>query len=834
MLSRHSLSSRLIISASLLTLPAGLTTGFSTAAHAQSIEDEIIVTATRRSESVQDIPINISAVGGEQIEKQGFGDLSELSAFVPGLNISDQGGRDGNRIVVRGLNAEAVENSPDALDNGGGTVATYLGEIPLFVDLRLNDLQRVEVLLGPQGTLYGAGTLGGAIRYIPNKPDFSGQLFEIRGGAYIYDGGGDVSTDTGFTFNAPLSDSFAIRGSLDFQDDKGFIDNPFIVQGIGVSEPDPDFADASAVAANFRPIDDANTEEIFSGRLAARWQPNDRLDATLTYYFQEGDFGGRNASSFRTGTVPSEEFELATRVPEPLERDSDLWALEIVADLGFAELTSATGFGSVEETGQRDQTDLLLSLDYSYEFFPTFTGFTAEEVEGDVFNQELRLVSTADARYNWIVGAYYNENETDFITSETTPGINDFAGFGSPFGDLEFFNAQRSRTEELAFFGEVGYDVTDNWDVTFGARYYDFSVDNASVTEFPFFGVDTVPFSLSDIDSSLPLVSDDPGEGDGVLYKFNTSYSFENGNSVYFTFSQGLRIGGANGADSDFCTDADLPTLTIDNNNCLLSVGQQFDPDDSTALTILGETIFEEDVTNNFEIGAKTSWLDGAVRLNGAVFFVDWDDPQVRATSINASIPITVNAESARSLGFELDGNWQVTDRFNLKGNFSFIDAELTSDVPGLIQTISTPGFDTLLVDGEDGDRLPGSPRTQFSVLGDYRHPVGNGSEIFLNGSYSYQSNVLSVTGGRGGSFTLPSFGRANVAVGYESDNWTFTLYSDNLFNDFSETGVADNPLFSQTLPAFDGDLNPSNVRSFRTNVLPPRSFGARFKYTFE
>ena len=154
--------------------------------------------------------------------------------------------------------------------------------------------------------------------------------------------------------------------------------------------------------------------------------------------------------------------------------------------------------------------------------------------------------------------------------------------------------------------------------------------------------------------------------------------------------------------------------------------------------------------------------------------------------------------------------------------------------MPGLIQTISTPGFGTLLVDGEDGDRLPGSPRTQFSVLGDYRHPVGNGSEIFLNGSYSYQSNVLSVTGGRGGSFTLPSFGRANVAVGYEADNWTFTLYSDNLFNDFSETGVADNPLFSQTLPAFDGDLNPSNVRSFRTNVLPPRSFGARFKYTFE
>ena len=193
--------------------------------------------------------------------------------------------------------------------------------------------------------------------------------------------------------------------------------------------------------------------------------------------------------------------------------------------------------------------------------------------------------------------------------------------------------------------------------------------------------------------------------------------------------------------------------------------------------------------------------------------------------SINAGTSITVNAESARSLGFELDGSWRVNDQLNLRGNFSFADAELTADVPGLIQTIQPPGFSTSIEAGQDGDRLPGSPRTQFSVFGDYAHPLGNGADIVLNAGYSWQDDVLSFAGGRGGSFTLPSFGRANVAVGYDADNWNFTIYSDNIFNDFSETSAANTPLNNQTIGAFfDGsDPNPANVRpvSYTHLTLP-------------
>lgn len=810
------------MTASLLALPIGMT-AFASPAQAQ-VDDEIIVTATRRAESIQDIPINIAAIGGAQIEEQGFDDLSELAAFVPGINIADQGGRDGNRIVVRGLNAEPVANA-FGQENGGGTVATYIGEIPLFVDLRLNDLQRVEVLLGPQGTLYGAGTLGGAIRYIPNKPNFSEELFEVRADAYTYKNGGGVSTDVGFTFNAPISDRFAIRGSLDGLNDKGFIDYPYVVRQPGFSNPDP--ADFRNPGDNFRPVKDANTEEAFSGRIAARWQPVDALDATLTYYFQNGEYGGRNTSSFRTTTIPSDEYEFGARVEEPSKRDSSLLALEVIADLGFAELTSATGFGKVKENGQRDQTDLLISLEYSYETFPTFTAFTFEDEETDIFNQEVRLVSKGESRFNWIVGAFYNKNKYNALSSEFTPNFIEGA-FGAPLptsGDLEYFEADRTELEEKAVFGEVGYEITDQWDVTVGARYYDYAFETANSTDFPvadylFGGIDGfLAYPLSDIENQLTLAPNQSKSGQ--LFKVNTSYKFGGGNTAYATFSQGFRVGASNGGQS--CPDVFDPNAA--QGLCLYSPGQPFNANGD--LAVLDERQFEPDTTNNYEVGFKTTWMDGDVRLNGAVFYVDWKDPQVNTVSINAGTSITVNAETATSKGFELDGSWRVTEQFNLRGNFSYTDAQLSADVPGLIQTITPPGFGTQVEAGRDGDRLPGSPKTQFSVFADYEHPLSNGANVLVNAGYSWQDDVLSFTGGRAGSFTLPSYGRANVAVGYQTDNWSLTGYVDNLLNDFSETSASNTPLNNQTILT-------ANVRRFRTNVLPPRSVGARFKYQFK
>ncbi|MEO9468749.1 TonB-dependent receptor [Parasphingorhabdus sp.] len=816
--------SQLKATASVLALPIGLAAA-STSASAQEASTDaaddniIIVTATRRAESVQDIPINIAAVGSDQIEEQGFDDISELVAFVPGINVADQGGRDGNRIVVRGLNADPIA-SAFGQEDGGGSVATYVGDIPLFVDLRLNDLQRVEVLLGPQGTLYGAGTLGGAIRYIPNKPNFSGIELEARADAYTYKEGDGISSDLGFTFNLPLSESFAVRGSFDYLNDKGFIDYPFVVQQPGVSNPDPDFTNAAERDANFSPIEDANTEEILGGRIAARWQPIDAIDATLTYYFQLSEYGGRNTSSFRTTTIPSDRYEFGGRVAEPNERDSQLLALEVTADLGFAELTSATGYATVKENGQRDQTDLLISLEYSYETFPTFTAFTFEDEETEIFNQELRLVSKGDGPLNWIVGAFYNRNKYNALSSEFTPGYGALVGARPDLNDLEYFEADRTRLEEFAVFGEIGYDITDAWSITIGGRYYDYSLETANSTEFPLFvGPDFNPYPLSDIENQLTLTPNQSRSGE--LFKVNTAYKFGDGNTVYATFSQGFRVGETNGGQP--CPDVFMPG---GQGLCLLGPGQQFSPDPNDIFPG-NERFFEPDTVNSYEIGAKTTWLDGDLILNAALFFIDWKDPQIAATSINAGTSITVNGVSAESKGFEFSGSWRVTDNFRLSGNFSYTDAKLTADVPGLVQTIQPPGFGTSLEAGQDGDRLPGSPKTQFSVFGEYRVPLESGADIVVNGSYAWQGNVLTVIGGRGGSFTLPSYGRADIAVGYQAERWSLTAYANNLFNDFSESSASNTPLNNQTILTH-------NVRRFRTNVLPPRSFGLRAKFKFQ
>jgi len=240
----------------------------------------------------------------------------------------------------------------------------------------------------------------------------------------------------------------------------------------------------------------------------------------------------------------------------------------------------------------------------------------------------------------------------------------------------------------------------------------------------------------------------------------------------------------------------------------------------------INELEFFPDTVDNYELGAKTTWLDGALIVNGALYLMDWKDPQVATASVNASLPITVNAGAAQTKGLELDFNYNPTSNFNLRGNYSFVDAKLTEDAASLIRTITPPGFGTAFEDGVDGDRLPGSPKHQFSVFSSYTFDLASGNEVELSGGYSWQDKVLSLTGGRGNSFTLPSYGRADVNATYRTDNWSLTAYVNNLFDDFSESSVTGTVLRNQI-------VSGASVRDFRTNVLPPRSYGLRMRYNF-
>lgn len=811
-------------------------------------QDVVTVTATRREGTVQDVPINIAAVGAAQLEEQGISELSDLISFVPGINVVDRGARQGNPIIVRGINADPI-GPGDGNNDGGGTVATYLGEVPLFIDLKLNDMERVEVLLGPQGTLYGAGTLAGAIRYIPVKPQFDGDMIEARTDIYQYSEADSFSHDTGFTFNKAFGDSFAIRGSVDYLDDSGFVDQNFLLREVGVSNPDPDFSDPADVAANLRSQEDADFEKATSGRIAARWMPTSWLDGTLTYYFQDTEVGGRRISTARSvypGAGPeifsAGEFENGMRVPEPNDITNELIALEVIADLGFAELTSATGFSKFQDDGQRDQNNLLVSLEYSYELFPAFGSFTHEVGETETFTQEIRLVSTTEGPFNWIIGGFYSQSDSASTSSEFTPNYDTFAQatFCTPQevadnecflidhpDDLEYFSQDRTELTESAIFGEIGYDITDKWTVTIGGRYYDYELKDFSAVDFPLFPLDdqgTIFFPPS-FDSVKSAPTSLAQAEDGFLYKFNTAYEFTPDLLGYFTISEGYRIGNNNGLGP--CPDFD-PNAT--QGACALAPGQQYGPNPGD-IAQFDEREYGPDQTTNYEIGAKTAWLGGDLILNGALFYVEWTDPQVSSATVNANIPITVNASGAESTGVELQGSWRVSDQFSLRGTYSYAKTELTEDVPFLIRTITPPGFGTGFEDGEAGDRLPGSPESQFSVFGKYEVPLENGNSLFFDASYAWQDDVLTRTGGRGSSVSIPSYGVANAKATYDADDWSVSLYVNNVFDEYIETGIISTPLSNQVVSDINGD--PVTVRSHYATLGAPRTIGIRAKIRF-
>lgn len=802
-LSQNSFRTALALSTGLVSLPAMAQSDQELAAATRSTDNIIIVTATRRNESVQDVPINIAAISAADLEEQRAFNLREVSRLVPGVHFVDVGARNNPTIVFRGLSASPL-GSNDGGDTGG-TVGTYLGEIPLNVDLRLRDVQRVEFLLGPQGTLYGSGTLGGAVRYIPNRPELGVWEGEARADLYVMGSSDGVSSDTGLTVNVPISNFAAFRGSVDYLDDQGFIDYPYAVRTVGVSNPD-DFADPS----NFAPLQDVNDEQTLFVRAALRVQPADWLDVNFSYTRQDQETGGRQISNrvLTNFPVPLGRYDSALRVPEPNDRLTELYAIEAVLDLGFAELTSASGWSSEREVGNRDQTDLLIGLEYSYEAFPAFSAFTLEDSDLRVFTQEIRLVSQHDGRFQWIVGGFYNHERFDASSSEFTPGfdqfaVNEFGGVGLRPDSLEYLAVDVRDLEEKAVYGELSYQITDRWNVTVGGRWYDYSLDTASAVDLPLFNT----VFLGDAPDAISLVFTPGGQNDdGFLFKVNTSFQVTDDVLIYGTVSEGYRIGNSNGVPA--CP-TPLPATQI---ICAL-------PD---------EVLFGPDQTLNFEAGVKSQFLNRTLTLNAAAFYIEWTDPQVNSATQNGLSPITINGSGARSIGFELLAAYQPDDHWSFRASYAYADAQLTDTTLNLISFITPPGFQSTVqyLDGQPGDRLPGSPRHQFSFFGSYEQPISPTLDLGISYGVTAQSDVIRTIGGRGNNFTLSGFAIHNGAVTLTAEHFSVQLYVDNIFNEFAEGGVRGSPERNQIVADINGD--PVYARTFGTFVLPPRTFGLR------
>lgn len=783
---------------SVLALPISFA---SVAAPAQAqVADEIVVTATRREATVQDVPFNISAVSAAELEDIGITDLAELSAWVPGFHIINGGGREQDGIVIRGLNADGLGAA-----NNNGTVATYIGEIPLFVDLKLNDMKQVEVLLGPQGTLYGAGTMGGAVRYIPNKPEIGEQLFSVRADAYNYSKGSGISTDLGFTANVPVTDTFAIRANLDYLNDDGYIDYINVVENIGFSNPD----DPNDV----RTVKDANKEDTLSLRLAGRWTPTDTIDATLTYYGQFQDVQARSHSGFVGGrdannTFITGRYESGTRVLEPNNRDDELWALEVTADLGFAELTSATGLGKYDELGNRDQTDLLIGLQYSYESFPNFTAITEEAVQSKFINQEVRLVSKGDKRYNWIIGGFYNENDTQSYSQEFTPNHP----FSNRADDLEYDAFSNSKNKEIAAFGEIGFDITEAWQVTVGGRYFEYDLKSVSDAVVPFFADPSYERTTLEGIEEIAYDPNNAAKDDGTLFKINTSYAVNDDVNIYATISEGFRLGGSNGI-------APCPAVL---------------PDTQTLCALPDEQNFAPDTTTNYEIGVKSTLMDGKLTLNGAIYLLNWDGILLEGATENGGLTFFQNGGTAQSKGVEVSFDYAPTEAFNIRGNYAYTNAKLTSDAPGLYTEDAFFGITADNTGGIDGDRLPGSPEHQFSLFGDYTQGLSGGQDIVYRAGLSYTSDILQRVGSIANGETLDGYLLANASISYQEENWDLTLYANNLFDEYAEATISGTGASVQTFRDDFGAGGTHVFRGFRPTPIPPRVIGLRATYTFE
>ena len=764
----------------------------------------IEVTATRRSGSVQNAPLNITALDADIMKDQNINELADVARWVPGLTITDQGGRSGSPIIVRGLNTNSSGPSSD-----GGTVSTYINEIPVSVDMRLVDIERVEVLIGPQGTLYGAGTLGGAIRYMLKQPELDFTSLEVYGDLFQTKESDSLGGEGGFIFNLPIiEDKLAVRASLNVYEDPGFIDYGYVVREPGVSLPDPDWSDSSAVSNNLKNVKDANGETTTTGRISVRFKPNESFEGTLNYFYQNQDSEGRSIvhyNSLNSNNGLSDvigKYESAYRFEEPREKKDQLLSLELKADLGFAELVSATGISSFDADGQRDQTDLLIRLDYGYEEFPSFSTFTREIDEEDTFTQEIRLVSQGDSDFNWIVGGFYNKTETEASSREFTPGFDQFAidNFGGEQlrpDSLEYLELTKSKVTESALFGEVGYQVTDKLDITIGARFYEYDVESQAAFDFPL--ANTLYGGVDPDKITVAYEKDDAGDN-GNLFKFNAKYQFTDSVMGYVTVSEGFRIGGSNGLVS--CPD---PIVEDQQTGC----GK---PD---------ELLYEADTTTNYELGFKSTWFRSQLHFNAALFNVDWDDAQITGATDIGQLTYLSNAGSANAKGIEISTRAILSDSFSVYATYAYTKAELTSDAPFLFNADGTDG-------AEDGDRLPGSPENQFSMGVNYQTDVFNDKTLDINYGLTAQSDVLSRVGLRDNGETLPGYSLSNISAKLTADAWSTTLYVDNLFNKYAVTSVRRS----------DADITSANGADIQRNyghyINRPLTVGVKFNYKFE
>lgn len=770
---------------------------------------EIVVTATRRATSLQDVPINISAVGAEQLSRQRIDDVRDIADFTPGMTISDTGPGSTGTIVLRGLNASDTDTTGASYDDSLGV---YLGEVPIYYDFKMLDIERVETLLGPQGTLYGLGTLAGAIRNIPNRPDLTAYQAEAHGRAYGKSHSSQVGYQADGMINIPLvTDHIAFRSATGYFYDPGFIDYPLLLQTPGVSLPQPSGPDGvteADYAANLKRRKDLNFERTFTTRNQLLFQLNEDLKVNFTYAYQQTKTDGGQYNS--NGVLGTGKYESAGRYVEPVNRHAHLGSMEVNANLGgIADLVATTAYTTVKNRAQSDNTDLLLDLDYGYETFPAFSSWNESEDERKQFNQEVRLVSRHGGPFSWVLGGFYNQQKRhrDYIEHVPNHPWVEFGTQPNP-DEVEYASYVTSKVTEKAIFGEGTFRVTPAWQVTAGARYFGYNSKIAGALVVPLIGDPVSPYDLTPAGGTAKKT--------GWVWKFNSSFNFTPDIMLYGTYSKGYRIGGPNSVapcPNPLPNDPDGDNI----NNTQLPCG------------LPNEVQYGPDTTRNAEIGLRAQLFERKLTFNFNVFQIKWDGIQVDSATLNGIVGITVNGGKAKSEGFETSFQLRPVDRLSIQGTYSYVNARLTEDVPDNIPVNDPagtyPSAPTKL-DALAGDRLPGSAKNSGSLGVTYTMPFKDG-QLVADWTATYRGNVVTRLGwDRAYGDKLSGYVLHRASLTYDTDRYSIGLFANNIFDKYAVASVAND---RSRVGLNDGVV----LRYYKRTVINPRTVGieARFRY---
>jgi iron complex outermembrane recepter protein len=760
---------------------------------------EVVVTATRRALSVQDVPISITAVTGATLEQAGIQDIAGLARSVAGVNYTDKGpygGVAGSTLIIRGLNSEETGNlafpSPIV-----PPVATYVDETPLFFNLRLSDLDHVEILRGPQGTLYGSGSLGGTIRFVQNAPDPSGFDAKVEAGASKTDHTHAVNDDFSGMLNLPISDTFAVRLNASLSNEAGFINQPnlFVLGAGGVPVPSNPGNILSLPETYSK--DGVNSYGYRTARVAALWKPNENFHAQLSYYYQVSTGNGYPYSSpavYGVGSLSSTDV-----VPEAVRDKVDLVALTLDYDLGFATLTSASSWARHSNQTLDDGT----AVYENFSFYQAYYGGNPRAVfdrraglDDKFWSQELRLASKAGGFLDWVAGAFF-KNENSFIQDhEYYPGYNDFYNAcvpvygsgsaqcgGGEYGlinnvpqidgialnkDQAYIGDFETHFTDLAAFGELTGHLTSAWSLTAGTRLFKQVVTQSQQTGLLFVGPGFIANeSLTD-------------EWRRPLWKINTAYQLDKTNLAYATWSQGFRRGAVNA----------LP------------------PTEPGYVTPTALTKVQPDTANNYELGVKGT-LQDRFRYSAAIYDIQWKNIQEGAQLTPLVLPGAINVGDGYSRGLELELFTKLTDHLSGQLGYTYDNTKLTS-----LSALAEIG---LSIAPATGSQLPGTPKNSLELGFDYGHIMIAGGEMRYAIDAHYQSRVIPAI-----SASVPivaGYTIGNARTSFTRSHVTGTLYVDNFTN---ALGVS-----SYTDPAGYGNR-------YAAIVSQPRTIGFTIGYSFK